>query len=182
MWATTNNHHEIVQVLLDYSASSDTKSSSGRTIYDLVDTENEQLVSILNLGQLKPSTTRKSSALHDDIIENINKKQKNDDEQEDDLAYCEASLKSVDNFLWDQCLLDQMFVFADDELDYILDIAIANLKLPMKSRSEIYVPVNIVFLSARYAHYFSSRELLNQLLTKSIQRIDQVVKVRYLDS
>lgn len=184
MWAAANGHYKIVQALLNYSASSDTKSQSGRTIYDLIDSSNEQLLSLLNPLSLnrhikrKPSTGGKSSTSDEN---KMHKKQKNitsSIDAEDDLAYCEANLKSVDSFLWDRCLWDQMFVFAEDELEYILDVALVNLKLPMKLRAEIYVPVNIVFLGARYAHYFASRDLLNQLLSKSIQRIDQTLKVK----
>lgn len=34
MWAMTNRHKEISKVLLDYGASTDIKSSSGRTAFD----------------------------------------------------------------------------------------------------------------------------------------------------
>ncbi|KAG1240944.1 hypothetical protein G6F68_017169 [Rhizopus microsporus] len=36
-------------------------------------------------------------------------------------------------FMWDQCLPDQMFVFSEDQLDTILNVAITKLKLPIKS-------------------------------------------------
>lgn len=82
-------------------------------------------------------------------------------------------------FMWDQCLPDQMFVFSEDQLDIILNVAITNLKLPTKSRSEIYVPANILFLCARYAHYYySTNELVDRLLVEAIQRIKDVIQVR----
>ncbi|KAG1046295.1 hypothetical protein G6F43_011142 [Rhizopus delemar] len=80
-------------------------------------------------------------------------------------------------FMWDQCLPDQMFVFSEDQLDIILNVAITNLKLPTKSRSEIYVPANILFLCARYAHYYySTNELVDRLLVEAIQRIKDVIQ------
>jgi hypothetical protein len=71
-----------------------------------------------------------------------------------------------------------MFVFAEEEMNSILNIAITELKLPIKTRAEIYVPANIVFLSARYSHYFAHRELLHSLLLDAVQRIKTVVKVK----
>ncbi|KAI9362386.1 DIL domain-containing protein [Pilaira anomala] len=138
MWATTNGHGQIVKLLLEYSASSSTKSRSGRTIYDLVDSENENMS-------------------------------------------CEASFRSVHKFIWDQCLPDQMFVFAEEEIDHILNVAISHLKLPMKSRTEIYVPANIIFLCARFAHYYTCRELVHQLISKAVSRINTVVKTNSQD-
>jgi hypothetical protein len=99
------------------------------------------------------------------------------EEEEEELEYCEASFRSVHKFVWDQCLPDQMFVFAEGEIEHILNVAVSDLKLPVKSRSEIYVPANVIFLCSRFAHYFTSRELVNGLLSKAVYRIDQVVKV-----
>lgn len=159
MWATTNGHHQIVQVLLEYSASSETKSASGRTIYDLVDLENENMITILNQTKFTEMSIPVET------------------EKEKELLHCEESFRSVHKFSWDQCLPDQMFVFAEEEADHILNVAISNLKLPIKSRSEIYVPANIIFLCARFAHYFTSRELVHELLSKAVQKVEVVVKV-----
>lgn len=199
MWATSNGHSQIVQVLLEYSASSETKSASGRTIYDLVDIENEKMISILNDSVTNTSTLkkrRKSITINkrrmsqcqsqesgpivsrlpplDDLLDEA------EEEEEEELEYCEASFRSVHKFVWDQCLPDQMFVFAEGEIDHILNVAVSELKLPVKSRSEIYVPANIIFLCSRYAHYFTNRELVHHLLSKAVYRIDQVVNVRHI--
>lgn len=167
MWATTNGHGQIVKLLLEYSASSSTRSRSGRTIYDLVDTDNEHMVSILS-----PCTTTLSD------MELVIPPVKHQHDQ--DIQSCEASFRSVHKFSWDQCLPDQMFVFAEDEIDHILNVSISHLKLPMKSRTEIYVPANIIFLCARFAHYYTCRELVHQLISKAVARIDTVVKVTSL--
>ncbi|KAG2224986.1 hypothetical protein INT45_000107 [Circinella minor] len=97
-------------------------------------------------------------------------------EEDDDLASCEASMKSIHKFDWDKCLPDQMFVFSEENVQHILDTAISNLSLPMKTRQEIWVPANIIFLSARFAHYYSSRELLHTFLNASVAKINHVLK------
>ncbi|KAL7319880.1 hypothetical protein PS15m_002965 [Mucor circinelloides] len=174
MWATTNGHHQIVQVLLEYSASSETKSASGRTIYDLVDLENQDMISILNQTKLAEPQQQPSSQPQPQPQQQ--QQHAPLDTENELLLHCEESFRSVHKFSWDQCLPDQMFVFAQQEVDHILNVAISNLKLPIKSRSEIYVPANIIFLCARFAHYFTSRELLHELLSKAVRKIDTVVK------
>lgn len=179
MWATTNGHHHIVQVLLEYSASSETKSASGRTIYDLVDLENQDMISILNQTKLAAETQQQQEQPLHATPPQPQPPIKAPVDTEKELLYCEESFRSVHKFSWDQCLPDQMFVFAQEDVDHILNVAISNLKLPIKSRSEIYVPANIIFLCARFAHYFTSRELVHELLSKAVQKIEVVVKVKY---
>ncbi|KAI8098411.1 uncharacterized protein B0P05DRAFT_521825 [Gilbertella persicaria] len=171
MWATTNGHSQIAQVLLEHSASFETKSKSGRTIYDLVDVENAKMVSTLTI---QPSVLKeKRKSLCSIKTATVEYKQ----EEEKELEVCRASFRSVHKFVWDECLPDQMFVFAQEEVNHILNIAITELELPMKSKAEIYVPANIIFLSARFAHYFTSRELLHQLLSSTLERMNQVIKL-----
>jgi len=78
-------------------------------------------------------------------------------------------------FDWTRCLHDQMFVFQENELDRILDIVITNMT-PQRSPSQKPVPANMIFLSARYAHYHSSPELLAKLLIAAMDRINDVVE------
>lgn len=199
MWATTNGHSQIVQLLLEYSASSETKSLSGRTIYDLMDVQNEQMFNILSptmsrsnsycsssmmrrasfprkLSVASSNSTKSSNSKMNALDRNNTSSPSVDTLASISTSKCEASFRSVHKFIWDQCLPDQMFVFAEEEIDHILNVSISQLKLPMKSRSEIYVPSNIIFLCARFAHYYTSRELVSQLLTKAVKRIDTVVK------
>ncbi|KAI8365134.1 hypothetical protein BD560DRAFT_402238 [Blakeslea trispora] len=193
MWATTNGHTSIVEVLLEHSASFEAKSKNGRTIYDLVDIENDKMISAISSTQtdiLKEKKRRSGSAFTiqptlkslDNIegtIEKDNKKEWEEEQQQ--IESCKESYRSVHKFVWDRCLPDQMFVFAEDELEYILNTAITELKLPMKSKGEIYVPANILFLCARFAHYFTSRELLHRLLSNSICRMKQVIQIHEND-
>jgi hypothetical protein len=73
-----------------------------------------------------------------------------------------------------------MFVFQESELDRILDIIITNMR-PQRSPSQKPVPANMIFLSARYAHYHSSRELLAKLLVSAQDKINDVVEEHQWD-
>ena len=79
------------------------------------------------------------------------------------------------DFVWDRCLNDQMFVFQENQLDRILDIIITNM-IPQRSPSQKPVPANILFLSARYAHYHANRELLTKLLTSAMEKMNDKVE------
>jgi hypothetical protein len=75
-----------------------------------------------------------------------------------------------------------MFVFSQDDMHHILDHALhvtdtkslAN-KSPLSN--ELWQPANIVFLSARFAHYCSSRELLALLLNTTAIKLSRIIKV-----
>lgn len=73
-----------------------------------------------------------------------------------------------------------MFVFQENELDRILDIIITNMT-PQRSPSQKPVPANILFLSARYAHYHASAELLETLLLSAMDKINDVVEQHQWD-
>ncbi|KAI7877820.1 hypothetical protein K492DRAFT_212796 [Lichtheimia hyalospora FSU 10163] len=94
-----------------------------------------------------------------------------DDDQEDD-----DQDDLTTEFYWDKCMPDQMFVFGGDDLTHILDTMITNIRLPMETQQEICVPANVVFLSARFAHYFSSSELLDEVLEGALSRMSQIAK------
>ena len=73
-----------------------------------------------------------------------------------------------------------MFVFQESELDRILDIVITNMT-PQRSPSQKPVPANILFLSARYAHYHASPELLATLLVSAIDKMNNKVEAHQWD-
>ncbi|ORZ18446.1 hypothetical protein BCR42DRAFT_410851 [Absidia repens] len=93
------------------------------------------------------------------------------DEEWDELVSCEASMDSLHHFVWERCLPDQMFVFAEDDIAHILNVTISSLELPMKTRQEIWVPSNVLFLCARFAYYYSGRDLLTGILDGGITKI-----------
>jgi hypothetical protein len=73
-----------------------------------------------------------------------------------------------------------MFVFQENELNRILDIVITNMT-PQRSPSQKPVPANMIFLSARYAHYHSSPDLLAKLLITAMDKINDVVETHQWD-
>lgn len=73
-----------------------------------------------------------------------------------------------------------MFVFQESELERILDIIITNMT-PQRSASQKPVPANMIFLSARYAHYHSSSDLLAKLLIMAMDKINDVVEYHQWD-
>ncbi len=83
-------------------------------------------------------------------------------------------------FDWTRCLHDQMFVFQEADLDRILNIVITNMQ-PQRSPSQKPVPANVIFLSARYAHYHASRDLLAKLLITAMDKINDVVEQHQWD-
>lgn len=68
-----------------------------------------------------------------------------------------------------------MFVFQESELDRILDVTITKMR-PQRSPTQKPVPANMIFLSARYAHYHADHDLLEKLLVAAQDRINQVVE------
>lgn len=73
-----------------------------------------------------------------------------------------------------------MFVFQEHELDRILDIVITKMT-PQRSPAQKPVPANMIFLSARYAFYHSSHDLLERLMMTAMDRINDVVEASQWD-
>lgn len=88
--------------------------------------------------------------------------------------------EETQEFDWSRCLHDQMFVFQESELGRILDIVITNMT-PQRSPSQKPVPANILFLSARYAHYHANHDLLAKLLITAMDKINDVVETHQWD-
>ncbi|EED19049.1 DIL and Ankyrin domain protein [Talaromyces stipitatus ATCC 10500] len=197
MWAMTNRHKTIAKVLLDHGASPDIKSSSGGTALDFLQpgTDISQYLhdNGYNIGpvgieddfydsgfshgrfeeemaqnEMRRRMMMEESALNLEVDLSslgLDEKIEEPDDFEDDQQ----------EFVWDRCLNDQMFVFQDNELEKILDIIITNMT-PQRSPSQKPVPANLLFLSARYAHYHASPELLAQLLMSATDKINDVVE------
>ena len=68
-----------------------------------------------------------------------------------------------------------MFVFQEEHLDQILDTIITNIT-PQRTASQKPVPANIIFLSARYAHYHATHDLLGVLLVRAMDKINDKVE------
>ncbi|KAI9331723.1 hypothetical protein BDR26DRAFT_869938 [Obelidium mucronatum] len=80
-------------------------------------------------------------------------------------------------FIWDSPQLDQILVFEERNIHRILHVAITELR-PTKLSLGKPIPANIIFLGARYAHYLSSMELLDEFLGEAVKAICKEVKTQ----
>ncbi|KAI9358441.1 hypothetical protein BD770DRAFT_419792 [Pilaira anomala] len=111
-------------------------------------------------------------------FEQDNSEDDDDDEEQDEQQDEQLDIDELMNeFQWDKCRPDQMFVFNSNDLDYILDTVINDIQLPLSNQQDIHVASNVIFLSARFAHYFSSDELVNQVLKGALERISKTIKI-----
>lgn len=69
-----------------------------------------------------------------------------------------------------------MFVFSSKDIRHIIDTTITNME-PTRTKAYKPIPAYILFLAARFAHYFSSIELLDELLEAASSAIMKLVRV-----
>ncbi|KAI2466830.1 hypothetical protein F4781DRAFT_423813 [Annulohypoxylon bovei var. microspora] len=201
MWAMTNRHKSIAKILLDNGASPEAKTSSGRTAFDFVPPDSDMSFYLHDNGYgignagvtddfYNPGFSQ--DRFEEEMAENeIRRRMMMDsardlevdlgnmgiDDQPEPMDEFEEELQEFD---WSRCLHDQMFVFQESDLDRILDIVITNMQ-PQRSPSQKPVPANMIFLSARYAHYHSSHDLLTKLLVTAQDKINEVVEAHQWD-
>ncbi|KAL8997779.1 MAG: hypothetical protein Q9169_003028 [Polycauliona sp. 2 TL-2023] len=195
MWAMTNRHKNIAKMLLDNGASSMVKSSSGRTAFDLP-APNSEISDFLHRNGYHIGDV----GVEDDFYDAGFSQDKFEQEMEENemrrrmmmesSMNLEVDLSSLgmderpespedyeeqQDFVWDRCLHDQMFVFQESELGQILDIVITEMT-PQRTPSQKPVPANILFLGARYAHYHANPDLLATLLVSAMDKINAKVE------
>ena len=212
MWAMTNKHKDIAKLLLDHGASTDIKSSSGRTAFDFTAPNSEMSAFLSQNGyhiddaglgedfydsgfsqdrfeqEMEESEMKRRMMMESSINLEVDLSSLGMDEHPEVhqafsgrytcLLTAMQSPEEPDDqqdFVWDRCLNDQMFVFQEAELDRILDIIITSMT-PQRSPSQKPVPANILFLAARYAHYHGSPELLAILLLSAMDKINTKVE------
>ncbi|EEP82367.1 conserved hypothetical protein [Uncinocarpus reesii 1704] len=200
MWAMTNRHKTIAKILLDYGASPNIRSSSGGTAFDFVqpgtDISNYLHENGYHFGSSGIEGDFYDSGFggrfEEEMAENEMKRRMMMEESAMNLEVDLSSLgldekldspdefEDQQEFVWDRCLHDQMFVFQENELDKILDIVVTNMT-PQRSPSQKPIPANVLFLCARYAHYHASPELLGTLLLSATDRINEVVEKHQWD-
>ncbi|ORX78990.1 hypothetical protein BCR32DRAFT_206239, partial [Anaeromyces robustus] len=78
-------------------------------------------------------------------------------------------------FTWDKCDGDQMFVFDEAQLETLCDYVVLCIQ-PLKKPDQIYTPANIIFLSARYAYYYNSTELLKKFFDTILKKVGLLLK------
>ncbi|MCJ1310678.1 hypothetical protein MMC25_004344 [Agyrium rufum] len=196
MWAMTNRHQDIAKILLDHGASPGIKSSSGRTAYDFAPEDGEMLEYLSENGYQMGEAGIGDDFYHSGFSQDRFEQEMEENEMKrrmmmESSVNLEVDLSSLgmderpetpeeaeteqQDFVWDRCLNDQMFVFQESELDRILDIIITNM-VPKRSPSQKPVPANILFLSARYAHYHANPDLLARLLVSAMDKINVKVE------
>ncbi|KAE8141065.1 hypothetical protein BDV38DRAFT_238584 [Aspergillus pseudotamarii] len=200
MWAMTNRHKTIAKILLDHGASPDIKSSSGGTAFDFAQPGSEISEYLHENGyhfgptvieddfydaglahgrfeeELAETEMKRRMMMEESAINlEVDLSSLGLDEKYDQALDEEELEEEQQEFVWDRCLNDQMFVFQESELERILDIIITNMT-PQRSPSQKPVPANLLFLSARYAHYHASPELLAKLLVSATDKINDVVE------
>ncbi|KAI1846492.1 hypothetical protein JX265_004985 [Neoarthrinium moseri] len=201
MWAMTNRHKGIAKILLDSGASAEAKTSSGRTAFDFVAPDSEMSFYLsdngYNIGTAGVTDDFYQPGFSQDRFEEelaeseLRRRMMMDSARDLEVDLGNVGMddqpEAVDEFDeeaqefdWSRCLHDQMFVFQENQLDRILDIIITNMS-PQRSPSQKPVPANMIFLSARYAHYHSSRELLAELLIRAQDKINDVVEKHQWD-
>lgn len=195
MWAMTNRHKGIAKILLDNGASPEAKTSSGRTAFDFVAPDSDMSFYLsnngYNIGSAGVTDDFYQPGFDDRIEEQLAEDELRRRMMLDSARDLEVDLGNVgmddqpepaedfedeaQEFDWSRCLHDQMFVFQESELDRLLDVIITNMR-PQRSPSQKPVPANMIFLSARYAHYHASHELLAELLVRAQDKINDVVE------
>ncbi|CCX32256.1 DIL domain-containing protein [Pyronema domesticum] len=210
MWAMTNRHKSIIKLLLENGASPEVKSSNGRTAFDFVEPQSEisgylhanGYIGSTGAGALAGgfaddfySSGLAQDRFEEEMAENelrrrmmmesavnleVDLSSLGLDEQAEQNLEEDEEEEEGQEFLWDRCLPDQMFVFQEQDLDRTLDIVITNMT-PQRSPSQKPVPANILFLGARYAHYHSTPDLLSRLLVTSMKRINDTVEKHQWD-
>ncbi|KAF9582229.1 hypothetical protein BGW38_000473 [Lunasporangiospora selenospora] len=88
-----------------------------------------------------------------------------------------SQIEDEGEFDWDRCLPDQMFVFSSKSIAHIVNTTIISMD-PSHARTHKPVPASVLFLAARFAHYFSTPDLLDELLGAAFAAIDAVAKSR----
>ncbi|CAG8517476.1 5342_t:CDS:2 [Racocetra fulgida] len=180
MWATNNNHDKTIRLFLDNGADAGAKSAKGRTVFDFIPPENHKLAEIFIANPQRDSWSSVSSISRWSMLSESEHK------LVEQLAEAEMRKrilmeKEDDNdqfeFMWNDCLPDQMIVFGVEDIPHIIKTVITGMQ-PIRNKSQKPVPANVLFLSARFAHYYSSPELLESLLFEVINSIDTVVKTR----
>ncbi|THW05314.1 hypothetical protein D6D25_08211, partial [Aureobasidium pullulans] len=154
MWAMTNRHKDIAKILLDHGASTEIQSSTGRTALDFV-APNSDMSEYLN----DSGYTIGNAGVTDDFYNAGFSQDRFEEEMAENEMKRRMMMESAMNlevdlgnlgldeqpesadefedpqeFVWDRCLNDQMFVFQENDSDRILNIVVTEMT-PQRSPS-----------------------------------------------
>ncbi|ETI25491.1 hypothetical protein G647_02264 [Cladophialophora carrionii CBS 160.54] len=197
MWAMTNRHKQIAKLLLDHGADPDIRSSSGGTALDFVQPGSDFSHYLHENGYHFGSSSSADDFYNSGFSQDRFEEEMAENEMkrrmlmQESAANLEVDLSTLgfdeqpesptdldndeEEFIWDRCVGDQMFVFQADKLEAIFDLIISNMT-PQRSPSQKPVPANLIFLMARYAHYHMTASLLDDVLTRAMDLINDVIE------
>ena len=179
MWAINNSHLDVVERLLENDASVTKKTSTGRSALDFVtpfseiytymaslgyinsnqpsDFYNDGLMSNKGFGGEEPDQLLMESAYNLDV--DMTHLKLDDDDDIPGLGTGLDDLDGEQEFLWDRCLPDQMFVFAESDIPRILEVGITQME-PKRSPTQKPIPAKSAFsLCQVCAQLWQSRNL-----------------------
>ncbi|ODQ66266.1 hypothetical protein NADFUDRAFT_5524, partial [Nadsonia fulvescens var. elongata DSM 6958] len=200
IWAITNDKADLMEDLLDNGASLETASPPEKSPRDFVtaDSKVERVLKerglIENTNDVNKMENNYNGVEEDDVDHqmmmesaynfNVNLGALDDNnsgsESEFDSDF-ENELSLHKEFLWDRCLPDQFFAFKEGDIPKILDIAITDF-IPQRSRTQRPIPANLLYLCARYVHYYGvNSDTIDNLFVPAFSRIRRIVNEKRAD-
>ncbi|KAI9603314.1 hypothetical protein H4Q26_002633 [Puccinia striiformis f. sp. tritici PST-130] len=83
----------------------------------------------------------------------------------------------AEEFDWEECQPDQMLVCSLEELEGVFEAVIETIE-PRQLRSDRSVPANVLFFCARFAAHMGTVELLEEVLLRAVDRIEEMIFAR----
>ncbi|CCJ30433.1 unnamed protein product [Pneumocystis jirovecii] len=184
MWAMNNHHSNIVKLLLAHGASLDNIDVSTiepSAVHSTSDTGNHDWYNEGSVEQFEAHMEECELQRRMDMESSLG--------IEMDLASfgLEEGLEGglgieqgergliEDDFVWNKCLPEQMYVFSEDHIPCILDMVITDFE-PLRSVDQKVFPADVIFLSIRFAHYYGTNDMLNKLLYGTLERVQGLMK------
>ncbi|KAF9946966.1 hypothetical protein BGZ72_010992 [Mortierella alpina] len=191
IWATNNKHEHIVRLLLEHGASPAAQTLKGRTVADFLrhdPNDNTRIVEIFRRPSKRNSIDHQT---YDQGAEEIKAESqwpyritRGSTGDADAFEAVAAGRKSAsgqaddtEEFNWETCLPDQMFVFSSMDINRLIKTTITAMEA---TRSEPFepIPAYVLFLAARFAHHYSTPDLLDELLEAALSAIEFVTKCK----
>ncbi|KAJ3099809.1 hypothetical protein HDU97_002735 [Phlyctochytrium planicorne] len=183
LWACSNNHPDTALLLLRAGASRDVKSNRGRSVNDILKRgASSEIRKVLSMDPTSTSTFSSedtptpsqffapSPPVSPPSSPYMPATTSSSSEEESDSDAEEDTIPSTP-FDFENCTVDQMLVFSPPQIDRILEVALAVPKAGKKKKNVKPVMANILFLCARYAVHWHSKELMEEFLGRAIRCI-----------
>ncbi|KTW25662.1 hypothetical protein T552_03522 [Pneumocystis carinii B80] len=193
MWAINNHHGGIVKLLLAHGATFNSRGIGGNSV--LEGTSQMDMIDILESLHVEESLEEGESFedhewYRQGCLEQMEKEKMMEMPILEDLEVDLSSIGfegsnqemeeseevfSEEDFVWNRCLPEQMYIFSEDHISTILDLVITNFE-PLRSADQKVIPADVIFLSIRFAHYYGTKDMLNKLLYDTLERIRLLIR------